>query len=212
LVNRVVEIDSVAGPAVLDPQALNRGLGDRDRTRIEQPRPQCVGVVRIAEQIKPDVGADRARLNPAEHQREMCVLVRWELLDPADRNRLGTDERQQSALERSLVQLDRVPQAEPADHVEQGLKRDALGVEQQLIAGIEDPQVAEHLAFRGQKRGVAACAHTERLDVVGDLPLQEARRIATCQRQLPAFGAVEQPAGLGDRAVIGADGAERGHG
>ena len=48
------------------------------------------------------------------------------------RGLLGPDQREQAALERALVQLDVVADLEAADHVEQRLQRDALGVEQQL--------------------------------------------------------------------------------
>ena len=51
-------------------------------------------------------------------------------------------QRQQAALERALVQLHGVADAEAADHVEQLLEGDALGVEQDLLAGVEDAQVA----------------------------------------------------------------------
>jgi hypothetical protein len=84
--------------------------------------------------------------------------------------RVGPDQRQQPGLERALVQLDVHPELVAADHVEQPLQGRALGVEQQLVAGVEDPQVALHLALVGQERGVGAGAGDQRLDVVGDLP------------------------------------------
>ena len=71
---------------------------------------------------------------------------------------------------------------------------DALAVEQQLVARVEDAQVAEHLALVGQEGGVAARAGLERLDVVGDLALQEVLDLGAGERQLAALGAVEQPA------------------
>ena len=65
------------------------------------------------------------------------------------------------ALECALVELYVVAHLEAADHVEEGLQRDALGIEQQLdgaspVAHSEDAQVAEHLALVGQEDGVAA--------------------------------------------------------
>jgi hypothetical protein len=72
--------------------------------------------------------------------------------------RLRADQRQQASLERALVKLRVEADREAADHVEQALQRQALRVEQQLVAGVEDPEIAEHLAFRGQERGVAAGA------------------------------------------------------
>ena len=53
--------------------------------------------------------------------------------------------------DRALVQLDVVADLEAADHVEERLQRDALGVEQQLVAAVEDAQVAEHLALVGEE-------------------------------------------------------------
>ena len=76
---------------------------------------------------------------------------------------------------------------------------DALGVEQQLVAGVEDPQVAQHLALGGEERRVAALARGQRLDVVGDLALEEALGLRAGQRELAALGAVEQSARLGER-------------
>ena len=58
---------------------------------------------------------------------------RAQALGAGDRRaRVGPDQRQQPALERALVQLHVVADLEAADHVEQRLQRDALGVEQQL--------------------------------------------------------------------------------
>ena len=90
------------------------------------------------------------------------------------------------------MQLNVVSEAELPDHVEQGLKRDPLGVEQQFICGIEDPQIAEHLALRGQERGVAALTALQALHVVTDLPLQERLGVGAGQRELAAIGAIEQ--------------------
>jgi len=51
------------------------------------------------------------------------------------------DQRQQPALQRALVQLDAVADAEATDHVEELLQSPALGVEQQLAPGVQDAQV-----------------------------------------------------------------------
>ena len=91
--------------------------------------------------------------------RDGCVaMLPLQLTGSGHVGRVGSDQRQQSTLKRALVQLDLVADPEAADHVEQLLQRDALGIEQQLVAGVEDAQVAEHLALRSEKRGVAAVA------------------------------------------------------
>ena len=57
-------------------------------------------------------------------------------LGAADSVGVRPDAARPAPLERAFVQLHVVPDAEPADHVEQLLERDPLGVEQQLLAGI----------------------------------------------------------------------------
>jgi hypothetical protein len=120
------------------------------------------------------------------------------------------DERQQAALERALVQLDPEADGRAADHVEDGLQRGALGVQQQLVAGVEDPEVTEHLALRREQRCVEAGAGYERLDVVRDLSGEERLRVGAAERELAALGAVDQPGALGDRPA-GVGGVSGGH-
>jgi len=131
------------------------------------------------------------------------VLGLREVARTRDRGRVGADQRKQAALERALVQLDGVADAEAPDHVEQLLQRHAFGVEQQLIAGVEDPQVPEHLALRGEEGRVAALALGQPLDVVGDLALQERLRVAAGEGELAALGAIEQPARLREHPIVG---------
>ena len=136
-----------------------------------------------------------------------------QLAEPAARDCLGlqAQQRQEPTLEGALVQLDLEAKAEAADHVEQLLERHSLGVEQDLVAGIEDPQVAQHLALGGEKRGVTALARGQHLDVVGHLALEEALGVPAGQRQLAALGAVQQSARLGGGAVIRRRGRDRAH-
>ena len=124
------------------------------------------------------------------------------LLEP-ERLGLRPDQRQQPQLERALVELNVAPELVAADHVEELLQRDALGVEQQLVAQVEHPHVAEHLALVREEGGVAAAPRLERLDVVRDLAVQEVLRLRAGQRELAALGAVDETAGLGQRPVPG---------
>jgi hypothetical protein len=129
-----------------------------------------------------------------------------------DAARVGADERQQPGLQRALVQLDVAAELEAADHREQVLQRDALAIQQQLVAGVEDPQVAEHLALVRQERRVAAAARLQALDVVGHLALQELLGLTTGQRQLAALGAIDDRAALDHRPVrVGARVGQRHH-
>ncbi len=107
------------------------------------------------------------------------------------------------------MQLDVVADLEAADHVEQLLQRDALGVELQLrrrsvraLAGREDAQVAEHLALVREERRVAPFARGEVGQLVGDLAVEELHGAGAGQRELAALGAVEQAAALADDAVL----------
>ena len=207
----VVEIDAVTRPPVLDPQAFDRLLGDHDRARLLERRSQRLGGGGFAQQIDADVGADRPRVNSPDRGSSVRVLGRGQFGDGGDRRRFRPDQRQQPSLQRPLVQLDRVADAEAADHVEQLLQRHALGVEQQLIVCIEDAQVAEHLALRGQERRVTAAPRRQRFDVVRHLALEEALRVRARQRELAARGAIEQAASLGDRSVLRDRGVEGRH-
>ena len=103
------------------------------------------------------------------------------------------------------MQLQRVPDLEPADHVEQRLQRHPLGVQQQLLAGVEHAQVAEHLALVGEERGVASVAGSQRFDVVGHLAGEHLLRLGAAQRELAPVGAVAQAAALRQRRVLGAE-------
>jgi hypothetical protein len=190
---------------VLDPQALCDGLRDRDGTRLFERDAKGIGVVGRAQKVDSDVGPDGARCHGGDVDHPVRVLGRRELAEVGDRPGLEADQRYQPALERALVQLHVVADAEPPDHVEQLLERDALGVEQQLVSGIEHAEVSKHLALWGQERCIAALARGQRLDVVGHLALQEAPRVRARERELAAIRAIEQARGLGDRAVLGSE-------
>ena len=96
------------------------------------------------------------------------------------------------------MQLDVVADRPAAQRVEERLQRRALGVEPQLVAEVEHPQVGEHLALGGQQRGVEAAAGPERLDVVGDLARQEPLGVTAGQRQFSPLRAVKKAALLVD--------------
>ena len=140
----------------------------------------------VADDVDADVGGD------GRTPRSTRALSCSSGPTAATRPRARPDQRQQPALERALVQLDVAAELVAPDHVEQLLQRDPLGVEQQLVAEVEDPQVAEHLALVGEERGVAAVPGVERLDVVGHLAVQELLGLGTGQRELAALGAVDQ--------------------
>ena len=144
----------------------------------------------------------RAVIGPTSTSRVGVLGVR-KPVGARDGGRPGADQRDQASLHGALVELDGVADAEAPDHVEQPLEGDAFGVEQQLVAGVEDPQVAEHLPLGREERRVAAGAGGERLDVVADLALEERLRVRAGEGELAALGAVERAAGLGQRAVLG---------
>ena len=127
-----------------------------------------------------------------------------------DRRRLGSDQRQQPALQRALVQLHLVADLEAVDHVEQRLQRDALGVEEQLLrrraalADGQDAQVSEHLALVRQERRVAALARAQVRELVGHLPVEELDRAGAAESELAPLGAVDQASALAQDAVLGA--------
>jgi DNA polymerase-3 subunit epsilon len=176
----VVEVDPVARAAALDPQALGGRLGDRHGARRRSSAARTASSSSASNSRSTPTSVRIARTGPASSGGDVAVLPAPGSVAP-ERPRDGARrpagrQRQQPALERALVQLDVVAEREAADHVEQLLERHPLGVEQQLGARVEDPQVAEHLALRRQERRVAAAPRHERLDVVRDLPLEELLR------------------------------------
>ena len=173
---------------------------------------QRPGVVGGAQQVDAQVGADRTHGDSVDLGDEVGMLVLGQAGGLDDRVGLGAEQRDQSALQGSLVQLQVVAEFETTDHVEEVLERHALGVEQELVAGIEDPQVSEHLALRGQKGRVAPPARGQRLNVIGDLTLEEGLGLGPRQRELAALGTVEHPAGDDDRLVLVSRDLNRSHG
>jgi hypothetical protein len=147
----------------------------------------------------------------ADPRPHVVVLVRAELAGAGDAARLRADQRQLAHLERALVQLDVGAELVAADHVEELLQARALAREQQLVAEVEHAQVGEHLALVREQRGVAAVPGLERFDVLGDLPLQELAAVRAREGEPAAAGAVDEPAALGERAVLGGQGVERAH-
>ncbi len=121
------------------------------------------------------------------------------------------DEREQTALQRALVQLDAIAKRVAPDHVEKRLQRHTLGVQQQLIAGVEHPQVAEHLALLREECRVAAASRCQADDVLGDLAVQELLGVLAGQRELAALRAVEQADACGDGGVVGLKTCGRSH-
>jgi len=117
--------------------------------------------------------------------------------------RVRPHQREQRLLERALVQLGLPAHRAAAQGVEERLERHALGVEPELRAGVDDPQVGQHLALVGQQGGVAAAAGRERLDVVRDLAGEQLLGLGPGQRELAALGAIDERDLLGQQAVGG---------
>src|SRR5215207_492305 len=190
--HRVVEVDPVARPPGLDAADLGVGLGRLDRAGGGERRRDALGVGRVAEHVDAEVGGDQPHGRSAELAGAVRVLHLPQVVGARDPAGVGADQREQPALDRALVQLHGAPELEAPDHPEQVLQRDALAVEQQLVARVEDPQVAEHLALVREEGGVAAGAVRQALHVVRDLAVQELLRLGARQRQLAALGAVDE--------------------
>jgi len=144
-----------------------------------------------AEDVDARVGHDQRDRRAADLGARVGMLGGRQRACSGDAPRVGPDQRQQAHLERALVQLDVAAELEAPDHVEQLLQRHALGVEQQLVARVEDPQVAEHLPLVGQERGVAPVARRQADDVIGHLAVQEVLGLRARQRELAALGAID---------------------
>ena len=139
------------------------------------------------------------------------MLVGSQAPGAGDGSGLGPHQGEQRALQRPLVQRNVVAHAEAPDQIEQLLQRGALGVQPQLVAEVEHPQVPPHLPLVGEEGGVAASPRLEPLDVVGDLAVEELLGLGAGKRQLAALGSVEQPAGGGDDLVFAGERLRGGH-
>jgi len=191
--DRVVEVDAVARAAALDAQHLGGGLVDRHGAGVDEVVADALGVVALAEDVHADVRADQPHLGAADDAGLVGVLGPVDLA--GQRSRTGADQRQQAALERALVQLAVEADLEAPQRVEQRLQRGALAEQQQLRGGradLQHAQVGEHLALVRQQRRVAPLAGLERLDVVGQLAVEERLGLGARERELPALGPVDE--------------------
>ncbi len=200
-----VEIHSVARAPVLDAHDLGGVLGYGRGAPFAQRLYELVRVGGVADEVDAGVGPRCDRRDARDLHGRVGVFHLPQILGLGDAGGVGADQRQQPALDRALVQLQVIADPEPADHVEQGLQRDALGVEQQLLADVEHAQIAEHVALVGEERGIAAGPGRERLDVVGHLAGEEPLRLGAAERELAPLGAVDQTAALRERRVLSAE-------
>ena len=175
----VVEVGAVARPAALDPADLVRGLrrghgaGARSaRRRRARPPPRRTGrrrrgrsrsAARSPRRRSPRGGRARARAAPPRPRRAAPAGPTSDS-SPVSSVRLCSSTSRPSLKRRIMLNS--------------SCSAHALGVEQQLVAGVEDPQVAEHLPLVGQEGRVAALAGHERLDVVRHLAVEELLRLA----------------------------------
>jgi hypothetical protein len=197
--DRVVEVDAVARAAALDAQHLRGGLVDRHGAGVDEVVADALGVVAFAENVHADVRADQQHLGAAKEAGLVGVLGPVDLA--GQRGRTRADQGQQAALERALVQLAVEAHLEAPQRVEQGLQRGALAEQQQLRAGVDHAQVGKHLALVREQRRVAPLAGFERLDVVGQLAVEERLGVGARERELPALGAVDESNALGHRGI-----------
>jgi len=198
----VVQVDAVARAAALDAQHVRGRLVDLHRAGVHERVAHALGVVAVAHHVEPDVGTNQQHLGAADDARRVVVLVRAD----RSRHRLGVrpDQAEQATLERALVQLAVEADLETADRVEERLQRAALAEQQQFGGGraeLQHAQVGEHLALVGEQRGVAAVPGLERLDLVGDLAVEERLGLAAGQRELAALRAVDEGHAPGHRGV-----------
>ena len=154
----VVEVEAVARAPGLDAQHLGGRLGHRARRRPPQRSAHAADSSAAQKTSTPRSVTTRTHRprRPARRARSACSASGS---SPRRRPaRIRPDQRQQAALQRALVQLDVEPELVAPDHVEELLQRDALAVEQQLVAEVEHAQVALHLALVVEERRVAARA------------------------------------------------------
>ena len=87
-----------------------------------------------------------------------------------------------------------------------------MSIRNSILADPQHPHVGLDLALAVEQGGVAAFARRERLDVVGQLTLQELRGLAAADHEARPAGAIDQPGLLTQGAVLGVELESRFHG
>ena len=114
------------------------------------------------------------------------------------------DQREDRPLGAEVGDLDLAPDRVHRQVAQDRLQRLGLGVEQDLLRRRpQHPHVRLHVALAVEQRRVLALAGRQRLDVVGQLPLQVLGGVGPADQQLAAVGAIEQPAFLTQLPVLG---------
>ena len=207
----VVEVGAVARPAGLhaaDLERRARSPGRRPRRSARRPRPPCRARRRGRRRRGRSRSAAPSRRRPARRGgRARARAARPHPprgARPAPRATAARDSRVRLCSSTSRPSLKRRIMLKSSCSVPRSR------VEQQLVARVEDPQIAEHLALVRQEGGVAALAGDERLDVVRDLAMEELLGLGTAEGQLAPLGAVDDRAPLVERVQCGGLG-ERHH-
>ena len=128
----LVDVDPVAGAPALDRARTPRPARRPRAPRASSAAVSALGARRSARGRRRHPCEPRAPAMPSICDRRVRVLLAGKPSRAGDLVGERADQRKQRALERALVQFDLVADLEAADHVEQGLERRALGVEQQL--------------------------------------------------------------------------------
>ena len=102
----------------------------------------------------------------------------------------------------AVLPLDVAAQRVGGEHVVDHRVPNRLCIEPQKVIGPQDPEIGAQLALVVEDHRVAAAARSERLDVVGDLALEELHRARAADHELRAIGAIDQSGGLGEQLVL----------
>ena len=202
---RVVEVEAVARAPGLDAQDLRGGLGhDGD----VEGAADALGVLGRADDVDAEVGGDEQR-----RRRRRAARGGWRARGrarpPAACAACGPTSESSACWSVRLCSSASQPTAPRRSVSNSACSADALGVEPELVVGVEHPQVGQHLALVGQQRRVAAAAGDQRLDVVGDLAGEQLLGLRPRERELAALGAVDERDLLGQEAVGGCGFARR---
>ena len=146
------------------------------------------------------------RTSIPSHRRERWACDGPEALEATELGRAGPDQREDRPLLTDVLDLDLAADAVGTQVGEDGGGRVGLEVEPDVtVREPEDAQVGLHVPLAVEERRVAALAGLERLDVVGELPLQVLGRVGAADEDLAAPGAIEQPAFLAQLPVLGVE-------
>ena len=217
-----VHVDPPQRPARLDPRDVRRGAADGSRMRVHEARPERLGGSHRDEAIESfaaEVGDARHQHARAGDLERDVMIVRQpaQRRDPRRRRALALKYRRQHRV-RARPEEAECPQRRAHVHVLREPRIDVLPehrresgprvrrhVEEEIVRACEDPHVRDHLALRGQCRGVLPRAGLQGAHVVGQEPGERLPGLRSTEHEPEALTSIDEPGTSAQRGVLGLD-------